>query len=82
MKAFRIENGVPMPPPRTRANLYPFLDMMPSQSFLVPCKPDEQKRLASRLSSAAWSFSLKESKGKFKFVTRRVEGGVRCWRLE
>lgn len=79
---FRIENGVPMPPPRARGCPYPFLDMMPSQSFLVACKPDEQKRVAARLSSASRTFSLKESKGKFRYVTRRVEGGVRCWRLE
>lgn len=77
---FLIQSGVPMPTPRCRESQYPFLDMKRGDSFLVACEAAESKRMLGRLWAAARSFG-KRNNG-CKFITRIVEGGVRCWRYE
>ena len=77
---FRVETGIPCPPARGPKNHYPFMDMPPGSSFFVPCPDDRRGAVASRISSSAGAFVRREG-GKLKFATRRVEGGVRCWRV-
>lgn len=77
---FKVESGVPMPAPRCQALQYPFLDMKRGDSFFIACEANEGKRLQSRLWAAARSFG-KQNHG-CKFITRIVDGGVRCWRYE
>lgn len=77
---YEIESGIDMPAPRCRGTEYPFLDMKRGNSFFVPCEGDLAKRVQARLWSAARSFG-KRNNG-CKFITRIVEGGVRCWRYE
>lgn len=77
---FKVESGVPVPPPRYQAGLYPFLDMLPGQSFLVPTTGVlDVKRMAARVGSAARKFG---KDNKCRFIVRTVENGIRCWRYE
>lgn len=67
-----IERGVPMPEhPRTRA--WPFATMEIGDSFVVP---DRWKNSVLSSVSGYWN-----KRGK-KFVTRKVDGVLRCWRVE
>lgn len=77
---YRVESGVPMPAPRCPVDVYPFLDMKRGDSFLIPCEEAKAKRIQSRVWTAARNFGKRN--GGCKFITRIVEGGVRCWRYE
>lgn len=72
---FKIEKGVPIITGR-RANTggkYPFEKLEIGDSFLVPNKTTNT--FGSFLSY--WSRRLKR-----KFISRKVEGGVRVWRIK
>ena len=74
--AFKIESGVPLPPNAGKQGLgkYPFRKMNIGDSFLVAT--DVQGKTANNLASCA-----RQIFGKGNFAIRRVEGGVRVWRL-
>lgn len=75
---YEIEKGVPVKGEiRTR---YPFADMDPNDSFLVECEEDKRRTVAANLSASARRF--RESHYGRRYTVRRVEGGVRCWRVE
>jgi len=68
----KIEQGVPIP--KLYLSIYPFAEMVVGDSFLVPLK--ERHRAASAVSSFA-----RKHPG-VKFVTRKVAGGIRVWRVK
>ena len=68
----KIERDVALPPARSRVRLFPFPDMRPGDSFLVENSGTVVRAAASRYAR----------KNGMRFVTRRVEGGVRVWRVE
>lgn len=74
---FRIEYGIEMPRPNGR-DKYPWKKMKPGGSFLVPCGNFETLELMHSLTSCARNA---EKKTGSKFAMRKVEGGVRVWRL-
>ncbi|MAM95713.1 hypothetical protein [Parvibaculum sp.] len=79
---FEIEKGIEVPDPQQKIRrTYPFPDMKPGDSFLVPCKPSESKQTGKRLGVAARRWSCRQP-GKPRFAVRQVEGGARCWRIE
>ena len=70
---YEIEKNIPT----VRAYKYPFRDMEIGDSFLVPCVDDRAAKIdRSKISGAAWYLRPK------KFSTRRVEGGIRVWRVK
>ena len=74
MSDFKIEKGIPMPHKKT---LYPTHEMEVGDSFFVPCSDEKKTRTQNRISNA-----YIKRHGAGKFSSRRVEGGVRVWRIE
>lgn len=69
---YRIEKGVPMGARKfAREKKYPFKDMSPGDSFLIPEDDVHRNQRQACANSAAYY-------GK-KIATRKVEGGVRVW---
>ena len=66
-----IEKGLPVPKARGRIRRYPFGDMQPGESFMVA---EDQRNVAS----AASDYGKRHGR---VFVTRKVPGGTRCWRI-
>ena len=72
---YQIEKDVPVAPKRGgRGGEYPFAAMEIGDSFFVP---GDAHRTQYRVSSAVSHYAARTGR---KFTTRRVEGGVRCWR--
>lgn len=71
----KIEKGIQMPPNQSgRRRKYPFLNEMGvGDSFFV-----QGMSQAAMSSCTRWA-SIKTG---FKFATRRVDGGVRVWRIK
>lgn len=78
MSPYKIEKGVEMPRP---PQLYPWADMEPGDSFLVPCVAAERGKVGNRIRNAAERF-IEVRKLDWKFRYRSVKGGVRIWRTE
>lgn len=76
---FEIEKGVPLlgKGSGTPYAKWPFREMEVGDSFLCPI-PATDKAACGRLSSAV---SWWGTRHKQKFATRKVEGGVRVWRI-
>ena len=74
MSDFKVEKGIPFPRVRLR---YPFREMKVGDSFFMPCADEEKRRIARRLSS-----TTSNPKNGGRFTVRRVEGGVRVWKIE
>lgn len=78
-----IEDGVPIPPlrkPYAEATSYPLVDLEVGQSFLIEC-PEEEISLVRNRITASISYLRKKDTAK-RFTVGKVEGGVRCWRIE
>lgn len=74
---FDIEKGVPPLPKTYNARKYPFSLMEESDSFFITS--DDSGILQRRLTASCAGFS-KRNPGK-KFSVRKVDGGVRVWRI-
>jgi hypothetical protein len=78
-----IEQGVPisgMPRGIRRQSKYPFMKMAVGDSFFVASEPGRML-----ITQAAICTAMRRGPSlhpHLKFTTRRVEGGVRCWRVE
>jgi hypothetical protein len=68
-----LEHGIPLPPIKTRDEIYPFSQMNVGDSFLFP-----QDVSRARASSVA---GLAGNRLGMKFATRTCPDGVRCWRV-
>lgn len=74
MSEIKVERGVKMPTiNRNKKSKYPWGDMKPGDSFLVPA--ENRKTVASLATTAGKRY-------KMKFATRQVEdGALRVWRV-
>jgi hypothetical protein len=74
---FKIEKKIPFESGSIgkvgRPKIYPFEEMKPGESFFVP---------QDRLISVRQSMSRINKKSKYKFVSRRVDSGIRVWCME
>jgi hypothetical protein len=79
---FKIEKNVPLPTTDVANGdpKYPFADMEPGDSFFIPCPDKERAAIKSRVDSSIHDH-VRRRKLTCKFLSRRVEGGVRVWRL-
>ena len=68
----KIDKGVPLPVTYTVNLKYPWLEMEIGDSFFV-------NATQSRIGSHAWQMGNRHNR---KFTTRKVDGGVRVWRVE
>lgn len=73
MSEFVIEDGIEMPGKPGRPAKYPWREMLPGQSFFIP---GSNSRNLYRSASAA------SKQNSCKFACRRVDGGMRIWRVE
>ena len=80
MSDFVIEKGIPVPP-SLRGKRYPFNEMEIGDSILIPCGGESVnfERFRNRV-TAYMSGARKENK-ELKLVSRKVEGGIRVWRI-
>ena len=84
---FAIEKGIPVPV-RAPKVAYPLAEMEVGDSFLVPVDfttdTPEAKAVAkatARSVNSAVTAATKKSEGS-KFAARKVEGGIRVWRVQ
>ena len=81
---FTIEKGNPPPPPQRTGVCVGMAAtlrrMVVGDSFLVPCEgwPAERRAITASISS----FRRTHGQGWSQFVTRKVDGGVRVWRVK
>ena len=81
---YEIEKGIPIIAMNTstgRPPKYPFHEMEVGDSFFIPSDAGRDARLVQ----ASVMGTIRESRHRFtdqrKFCTRKVEGGVRVWRI-
>jgi hypothetical protein len=77
-----IEKNIPLPVGRAgngsgRAPVYPFRLMEVGDSFMVPAQTDKE---FARVEQAA--YRANRNKSGCKYTARRVDGGIRVWRIE
>ena len=79
---FKIQSEVPLAKiVKSRRFKYPWALMQKGDSFFVPTtKETTIGKLQACLSSSGLNYSRKNT--GTKFATRRVEGGVRVWRVK
>ena len=76
----KIEKNVPIPVKRKPKTLYPWSGMALGDSFIV-----EDDKSDPTLQSAIGSLGKQWAKTRSlrrKYTTRKVEGGIRVWRIE
>lgn len=77
MTDFDIEKDVPMPEHDVyRKRKYPFMKLEVDESFFVEAE-DSLKVLNSMKSIVTYY----QTNFDMRFVVKRVDGGVRCWRI-
>jgi hypothetical protein len=69
---YRIEQGIPIPPKKSRSRRYPLLDMERGDSFYIP----------GRRSVGGSLKFVQEAHKNLKFTTRFDGKGVRVWRIK
>lgn len=76
----KIERGVPLPTRQAANKKYDFTKMKVNDSFFVRCST---KALTSRRQTI-WYAMIKfwHDNPKTLFTIRKVDGGLRCWRLK
>lgn len=84
---YRIEKGIAVAPRRgggqkPRPLIYPFENMGPGDSFLVPAATSEETGKARKSLQRQQSVFRKRFGAEYAFAVRTVEGGVRCWRTK
>lgn len=77
----RIEKGVPIPNKCANSGnkKYPYESMQVGDSFMIALKKDDYSYTQNQARASAKSASERTG---HKYTTRRVEGGVRVWRVE
>jgi hypothetical protein len=73
----KVEEGVPIPEAAQRGTLYPWEDMKIGSSFFIPGDPAKVFNKVTTAANRRKSLHPGEN-----YTTRKVEGGVRCWRIE
>ena len=72
---YKIEKGIPMTKPRAiRERKYPIREMKVGDSFLIPEK--------DLIQSQSQSVRTIASENGYKVAVRKVDGGVRVWRVK
>lgn len=79
---YKIEKNIPIANPKPERK-YPFNEMEIGDSFLIKATDSKMKsirKIRNRISSACNIFT--KNNPKIKFVTRRENDGIRCWRIK
>ncbi len=73
---FKIEQGVPLPGCRVDDTNRPWPKMQPGDSVFFPAASKDEMQ---RIRSSVWQFS---ARAKTTFTSRKVDGGLRVWRVK
>lgn len=77
----KLEKGVPIPEsPKSFASKYPWGQMEVGDSFLIPQIDNEPIQSTRERASKAVSYAKRHK--NINFCTRKVDGGIRVWRIE
>jgi hypothetical protein len=76
---FKIEKNVAIP--AKSHPIYPFADLRPGDSFLVPCGEGEIRDMQQAVHAAA-SYYSRKTKTDYKIATRTADKGLRVWRVQ
>lgn len=80
-----IDRNVPIPPKHGApipANAWPFDEMRPGDSFLIPLDHKDKRQTQSRNSSINHAIRrYRQTRPERQFTCRTVDGGIRCWRI-
>lgn len=80
-----IDHDVPITKPKRKERTsnypmaYPLGKMMIGDSFMVYSGSEDKTRTMIKVINRTWRF---RQKWRSKFVCRKVDHGVRCWRVE
>jgi hypothetical protein len=80
MEEFVIEKNIPVPaynPAKRRK--YPFMYLEVGDSFFVEANGDKFKKIEATIRSSSGHYHKMSGR---KFAVKRVDGGLRCWRLK
>ena len=75
---YHVEAGIEMPESGVKEVKYPFKEMDIGDSFFVSFEVGGDG-LVRRMHSTAYNYGKRLGR---KFLARKVEGGVRIWRME
>lgn len=73
----KIEKNIPIP--TGKATKYPWAEMEVGDSFLFECEYSNSKQTNLHCNAIGWS---KRNRIESKYVTKKVDGGVRIWRIK
>jgi len=82
---YKIDKNIPIPPRKHQGNplghrdVYPFAELRPGDSFLIPTDNSPAGNQIARNRAGA-TFRRSRHAHRYKIVTRNVKGGVRVWR--
>jgi len=74
----KIDKNIPFPNGKSDRK-YPLIEMEVGDSFFIPCKEEDEKRIRASIYTSARRNKLTTSH-KRKYTTRKVDGGLRTWR--
>jgi len=74
-KQIKIEKGIPIPKSTRKACIYPFYEMEIGDSFA------DTWNGTTAIMTLAKKYIKEDASGK-KFITRRKDGMIRCWRIK
>ncbi len=74
---FKIEKGIPIPlnwRGRVGSNMYPYMLMEVGDSFFIPSVDGKKVHISG-------AYKVWAKKSGFRFSSRRVDNGIRVWRI-
>lgn len=83
MDEIAIDKGVPLPRPSRggRQKKYPFDAMQVGDSLFMPADPQRVEIVRTIVFLCAKRYAKKHAP-RWRFTSRKVEGGIRIWRIE
>lgn len=81
MSDFKIEKNVPFTGKQNGKSKYPFADMKVGDSFFVNADPTKVGKIRNTIISAANNFKRLVDNKNLKFVSTKLENGIRIWRI-
>jgi hypothetical protein len=75
---YQVES-VELPQAKGKKGIYPFKTLQVGESFLIEASPEQMTKTQRKMSALCVMSGKRHGK---KFVTRRVDNGVRIFRIE
>ena len=76
---YKVESNVAVPQAKGKKNVYPFNTLEVGDSFMIESSPEQLTKMQRKMSAMCVMSGKRMGK---KFITRRVDGGLRIFRIE